>query len=1571
MKRLLSLIAVLLLCAIASHAAIGFDSSTAISTASTFTATVAANSNRWLGVGCTYYSSAGTISSMTYAGTAMTKVGRFNDGTHAATVEIWKILAPSTGTNNVVVTWGSQPNFFGCSAISLYAVNQSTDVDTSTSHIVTGTTISNPGTITTANAGEWILNWVLAAATVSAGSSQTNVQTLGIGGGGFVGSSATGPFASPGSQAQTWTYASNGNASMEGLIALVPDTVTAAPTISSVSPTGAGQNSVTSVTINGTNFIAGASVAVSGTLVTPSSVVIVNSGQITATFTVDVAAAQTTRNVTVTTSGGTSNAGLFTVTGPVPTITSLSPSQGDPGSAYSVTITGTNFQGSPLTVGSLSKYVTVTGVTVNSTTQITATFTVANPAISGIDGITVTTPSGTSNTSYWTINSNFVAPTDTVTLTDLTGAGQTNRPFTISRVFAKGEIAHYPQPTGTGVSATWQADVKNRWRDGSQTVNVSGAVTYTAGQSYTSVKLTAAANTFIAGDIVTIANVGGVTITGGLGSNRYVVEQADGTNVVLMNSSMTGAYTSGGTIAGPAPGSVKHALVSGYATLSANSAVTVSFADNANPCSSGNQAACNAASQTTTASMLAPSWMSGSPSWDADMEFTAAASTVTVDARTLLTNLSIATGQITYWMQGPVATSVIVEDRTTSLSQDIAIPGSLACGAQNPCKSIHPWFVLTFYNGWNGVQVDYIAEDDWAGKLQSLTYDLVLKAGGTLAQVYSKTGAGQRATTTWWKQFWSGTQPGAVKTDLNLAYMAYSKAIPNFDTNNTLSSGGPPSAGTIASIVSAFNATDKGDIGTLAAPSHGTYNLTMSNTGLYQYIGWMETWLIDYLANPDPSMIPVVWGNAAVSGYLPWHMYEDTTSGGGQACSSSRCYNALGTIDAFGKNVSMDARTTSYAFSNTVGWGTGADAITALDIESCVAMYEGVTWGCSNTTRAQGVWAPDHEHQSEFAYIPYLLSGNPYFLKEMYAIATADSMENGPGCGFFGYCRPFGLIQEASDQPRGTAWATRNLANAAFLAPDGSAEQWYYNEKLNYNLAVREGEYQITTGNYFTSLANTAYQRGSVTYSGSAGAPSPLPNPLHTPVSMDGNASPCNNTFANCSTTGAGVSEFHVLYLTTVYGHIRDMGYAADKIVDFMTDYWLGHILDPASSPWTFITYADPFRDQNQKYYTSWSAQHAGYLTSYLNAIGSNYDQICGCQTSNQADTIVSGGGYVVLGLAALSFDTSHAFNGMQAMDALNWIINSIPISNANGLFASMGQLPKWSILPRAAVSGTSPVTILTGSLPGATLTAAYSQTLSATGGTSPYTWACGTLPSGLSLNTSTGVISGTPNGSAGTTNFNCTATDSLSTASSAQPLGVTVAAAPVITTASLPAGITGSAYSQTLVTTGGTAPLTFTVSVGSLPTGVSLGSSTGTISGTPSATCSCSFTIQVADANSVTGTKALSISVTAPSNNPVISVTSLPNGTQNVFYSQLMAASQGTPPYTWSISAGSLPTGLSLGSSTGIISGGPSAAGSYSFTVKVTDSATNFATQAFNSFAVVPAGGASQGIGTSNVSTQ
>jgi len=160
------------------------------------------------------------------------------------------------------------------------------------------------------------------------------------------------------------------------------------------------------------------------------------------------------------------------------------------------------------------------------------------------------------------------------------------------------------------------------------------------------------------------------------------------------------------------------------------------------------------------------------------------------------------------------------------------------------------------------------------------------------------------------------------------------------------------------------------------------------------------------------------------------------------------------------------------------------------------------------------------------------------------------------------------------------------------------------------------------------------------------------------------------------------------------------------------------------------------------------------------------------------------------------------------------------------------------------------------------------------------------------------------------------------------------------ITTASLPAGVVQKVYPSTaLVLDGGKGSFAWSVIAGSLPTGMKLSPTFGTISGTPTVAGSFTFTVQVSDSGTPqnVATKEFTI-VIAPM---TIVTTSLPDAKVKTAYSQALVLDGGKRAFNWTVTSGALPAGIHISASTGTISGTPKTAGSYTFTVHVIDSGT------------------------------
>jgi len=641
------------------------------------------------------------------------------------------------------------------------------------------------------------------------------------------------------------------------------------------------------------------------------------------------------------------------------------------------------------------------------------------------------------------------APSNTVAILDLSGVAQANRPVTVSRFFAEGEIPLCALARINGTAVTTQTDVRTRWPDGS----------------------------------------------------------------------------------------LQHAMVSfAVPMLAANSAVTVQLEGAPN---------CNNAGELTQSAIL-----SATASWaatlGAEIRTTNGAVTQAANLRTMLTNWDGTDSGvhglgIRYWLKGPVATQLIVEDRTPSRAYDIGWSyNGTTWVTSTTNRSLHPVFVVTLWPGQPYVKIECIVENPWTTALQDQKYDLSIRLGNPLAGADPATtwlgessylprpGLNHYARTRWHKVFWSGTAPGEIKLDLSLSYMIYSRSLPPYDLVKTVGAN---------SVNTEVTNWDNLTVGEKDIGGEGSLVKFMPQTGqtVAPYIGLIPQWSVKHaftMANPlvDNGILRVIFGNGDVGAHVPIHYRESRNDSTKKFCNLS-CDSTWNALDAAGRIVSIDARPT---FRSRDLSGVGGDAVTP------VATLSTSTAPCAGCTVAHG-WTVDLAHQPGHAFYPYLISGEWYYLEEMqFWSAHNVSWPNSSNTLVIGRHSDWGYI---SDEIRGEAWALRTLTQSALLSPTGSPEKQYWDKKLEHQIAIREGAWNIRNGYFFNDpLGRWTFGRG-VQFGGQL-------NPLFLPkIDCSGSqvvfrfiAGATNTTPISITVNAHGAANNDHAYITTAAGNTAANG---------------------------------------------------------------------------------------------------------------------------------------------------------------------------------------------------------------------------------------------------------------------------------------------------------------------------------------------------------------------------------------------------------------------------------------------
>lgn len=344
-------------------------------------------------------------------------------------------------------------------------------------------------------------------------------------------------------------------------------------------------------------------------------------------------------------------------------------------------------------------------------------------------------------------------------------------------------------------------------------------------------------------------------------------------------------------------------------------------------------------------------------------------------------------GKYTTWLSGPVANEWLV-----------SAPLKTSAGATHPHLTAR--FAIRSYADLNKARVDVTIENNWAYEPspQNFTYDAEILVGGR--SVFGKAALNHFHHARWRKVFWWGAAPD-VNVKHDIAHLIASKAVPNYDTGINISNTG------LSQLEQRWNAKETGPM----AP--GIVTPAMPMAGGRPDIGPLPQWAAMYLLSMDTRAGKVTLGAGDLAGSWPIH-YRD-------------------------KNTDRPVSLVDYPYMTLLG--RGSDAMNPATGKS--ELFPACGGDCST---APYNYNPDGNHQPSLAYLPYLVTGDHYYLEELQFWANWNMLQANP------HYRGFDKGLTKWNEIRGQAWTLRTLGQTAYITPDSDPMKQYFVDRVGYNL---------------------------------------------------------------------------------------------------------------------------------------------------------------------------------------------------------------------------------------------------------------------------------------------------------------------------------------------------------------------------------------------------------------------------------------------------------------------------------------------------------------------------------------
>ena len=334
------------------------------------------------------------------------------------------------------------------------------------------------------------------------------------------------------------------------------------------------------------------------------------------------------------------------------------------------------------------------------------------------------------------------------------------------------------------------------------------------------------------------------------------------------------------------------------------------------------------------------------------------------------------------------------------LNGSLAKEWEVSAPLKNSSGDAHPHLAVRFsvraYQGLESIWVSAVVENNWAFEpgSQNFTYDASITASGR--EIYSKQDLTHYHHARWRKEFWWGKQP-SVHIRHDTQYLIASKAVPNYDPTLVVAESA------LDDLAEQLTADKVGPM------KIGVADPYMPRTGGRQDIGPLPAWSTLYLLSMDKRAKDVMLATADGSGSWPMHYRDDATN----------------------LPVRLDNPTNKYLSTHSNMKNRGP-----LPVPRCVN---------DDTAQCDTPITPDAAHEPSLTYLPYLVTGDHYYLEEMQFWSAWNPLQTSPD--YRGFEK--GLLK--FDQVRAQAWSLRTLAQNAYIAPDADPLKKYFAEQLQYN----------------------------------------------------------------------------------------------------------------------------------------------------------------------------------------------------------------------------------------------------------------------------------------------------------------------------------------------------------------------------------------------------------------------------------------------------------------------------------------------------------------------------------------